>query len=63
MPPGMVAQRALNGCTSCNATTAPAGVGDLAPVAWYSPIPLWAKILGGLVLAGGVSYAIYRIVR
>jgi hypothetical protein len=53
---------ALAGCVGCSAGSAIAGVGDLAP-SWWSRIPTWIKIAGGVGLAGGLAYGVYRWLR
>lgn len=50
-------------CPSCTRNgTMMAGVGDLAPGLW-ARIPLWAKIAGGVTLAGGLGFLVWRLVR
>lgn len=61
-----MAGRAPAGIAGCPGCTGPDGtpmLKDVAPLTWWTRIPLWAKIAGGIVLAGGVGLLLYRVSR
>lgn len=61
MPIGYQAQAALKGCIGCSRGSV-AGVGELA-TGWWGKIPTWAKILGGVVLTGGLVVGVVKLIR
>lgn len=63
-PVTTMSQQAANQGFGC----APGQVGcvqlkDVAPGSWWSRIPLWAKITGGVILVGGAGFLAWRALR
>ncbi len=50
------------GTVGCGPGIAGVQLRDVAP-SWWSRIPTWAKVLGGVTIAGGVGFLAWRLLR